>query len=316
MGESLFYNRDINVSGVTVPSELADLSLSPVYGSQVSFTADNHSYVTDDFYYNLIPMSLNSLTAEFNVRYDVNETNAQKLVAFFENQSGDNQFEFIPDTRVYHTVSGVCNNYAVNFINNQHFEVAASVSINRAPTLLNWSGGSFSNLPFQDWGQGVNYLKYDVVYTGINGNKLDNFYYCSGDHTSTETNSPTGSDSIWSQKFFFEPDIGTQNDVTIKADIINFNNSFKERLKTNNNIATFNMSYTYKNITDDQLKCMLHFLERKGGYRRFEHQIPSLYDRPKVYYCPEWSHTWVYYNSNDLTVELIEDPLGVIPTGT
>tara|TARA_R100000152_G_C6781587_1_gene216417 strand:+ start:2735 stop:3685 length:951 start_codon:yes stop_codon:yes gene_type:complete len=316
MGESLFYNRDINVSGVTVPSELADLSLSPVYGSQVSFAADNHSYVTDDFYYNLIPMSLNSLTAEFNVRYDVNETNAQKLVAFFENQSGDNQFEFIPDTRVYHTVSGVCNNYAVNFINNQHFEVAASVSINRAPTLLNWSGGSFSNLPFQDWGQGVNYLKYDVVYTGINGNKLDNFYYCSGDHTSTETNSPTGSDSIWSQKFFFEPDIGTQNDVTIKADIINFNNSFKERLKTNNNIATFNMSYTYKNITDDQLKCMLHFLERKGGYRRFEHQIPSLYDRPKVYYCPQWSHTWVSYNSNDLTVELIEDPLGVIPTGT
>jgi phage-related protein len=316
MGESLFYNRDINVSGVTVPSELADLSLSPVYGSQVSFTADNHSYVTDDFYYNLIPMSLNSLTAEFNVRYDVNETNAQKLVAFFENQSGDNQFEFIPDTRVYHTVSGVCNNYAVNFINNQHFEVAATVSINRAPTLLNWSGGSFSNLPFQDWGQGVNYLKYDVVYTGINGNKLDNFYYCSGDHTSTETNSPTGSDSIWSQKFFFEPDIGTQNDVTIKADIINFNNSFKERLKTNDNIATFNMSYTYKNITDDQLKCMLHFLERKGGYRRFEHQIPSLYDRPKVYYCPQWSHTWISYNSNDLTVELIEDPLGVIPTGT
>ena len=61
---------------------------------------------------------------------------------------------------------------------------------------------------------------------------------------------------------------------------------------------------------------MLHFLERKGGYRRFEHQIPSLYDRPKVYYCPEWSHTWVSYNSNDLTVELIEDPLGVIPTGT
>jgi phage-related protein len=182
--------------------------------------------------------------------------------------------------------------------------------------LLNWSGGSFSNLPFQDWGQGVNYLKYDVVYTGINGNKLDNFYYCSGDHTSTETNSPTGSDSIWSQKFFFEPDIGTQNDVTIKADIINFNNSFKERLKTNDNIATFNMSYTYKNITDDQLKCMLHFLEIKGGYRRFEHQIPSLYDRPKVYYCPQWSHTWISYNSNDLTVELIEDPLGVIPTGT
>ena len=119
-----------------------------------------------------------------------------------------------------------------------------------------------------------------------------------------------------SQKFFFEPDIGTSNNVDIKADIQNYNNSFRQRLKTNDNISTFDMSYTFSNISDHQLKSMIHFLERKGGYRRFEHQIPSVYNRPKVYYAPTWTHTWVAFNSNNLTVDLVEDPLGVIPTGT
>jgi len=61
---------------------------------------------------------------------------------------------------------------------------------------------------------------------------------------------------------------------------------------------------------------MLHFLENKGGYRRFRHQIPSLYNRPKVFYCQEWKHNWVYQDSHNLDVSLIEDPMGVIPTGT
>ena len=64
MSESLFYNRDTNISGVTVPAELSDLSLTPVYGSKVEFKGKNHSYTTDDFYYNLIPLSVNSLSAQ------------------------------------------------------------------------------------------------------------------------------------------------------------------------------------------------------------------------------------------------------------
>jgi hypothetical protein len=58
---------------------------------------------------------------------------------------------------------------------------------------------------------------------------------------------------------------------------------------------------------------MLHFLENKGGYRRFKHKISSVYNRPKVFICPEWTHTWVYNNSHNLSVSFKEDPLGVIP---
>ena len=323
MSESLFYNRDTNISGITVPSELSDLSLTPVYGSRVEFQGTNHSYVTDDFYYNLIPLSVNSLGAKFSLRYDVNETNAKNLISFFESQSGHLPIKFTPDNNgIYKTVSGVCDNYAVNFINNQHFEVATNLNVDHAPTLLNWKNGNFANVPFQNWTRSVSYKKYDISYFGlnsddtINDNKLENFYYCSGDHTSSDANSPTGATSLWSQKFFFEPDVGVQNDVKIKADVLRYKNSFTQRLKTNDNIATFNMSYTYSDISDRQLRCMLQFLETKGGYRRFEHQIPSVYNRPKVFYCPSWTHTWTYFNSNNLTVELVADPLGVIPTGT
>ena len=56
MSESLFYNRDTNISGVTVPSKLSGLSLTPSYNSKVEFKGVNHSYVTDNFYYNLIPL--------------------------------------------------------------------------------------------------------------------------------------------------------------------------------------------------------------------------------------------------------------------
>jgi len=318
MSESLFYNRDNNISGISVPSTIAALGLTPVYGSKVDFEATNHSYATDDFYYNLIPYSVNSLTAKFNVRYDVNETNAQRLAVFFENQSGVEDIPFTPDSsNIYKTVTGFCNNYAINFVNNQHYEVASTISVDHAPTLLKWSGmGCFANLDFNGWTPSSSYEEYNVIYSGINQNKLDNFYYCTGGHTSAEVNSPTGTGSMWSQKFFFEPDIGTQNNVVIKADVIEYKNSFRQRIKTNDNISTFNINYTFSNISDSQTKSMIHFLENKGGYRRFEHQIPSVYNRPKVYYCPKWTHTWNYVNSNTLTVEFVEDPLGVIPTGT
>ena len=157
-----------------------------------------------------------------------------------------------------------------------------------------------------------------MVFSGINTNNLDNFYYATEDHTSSAANCPTGASSSWSRDFFFAPDVQQSFQVGIKSDILNFKNSFVQRLYGNaqtRNIAKFDISYTFKDISDNQAKCMLHFLENKAGYRRFRHDIPSIYDRPKVYYCPTWTHTWKYANANDIQVQFVEDPLGVIPSG-
>jgi len=313
MSEDLYYNRDVNLSGIT------DINISdyaPSYGSSVSFSANNYSYKTNDNYYNLIPLSINSLTAKFNSRYEVNEEDAQKIVNFFESKSGVNDFSYQPDASIYRALSGYCEGYNVDHINNQHYEVTVDIDISEAPNLLNWSGGTYVSGAWSTFALSQNYEKYDVVYTGISSNKLNNFYYCTGDHTSSADNSPTGDNSMWTQEFFFEPDIGINNSVKFDIDSANFSNSFKDRMKNRKNIATMPISYSYKNISTKQLKSMLHFLENKGGYRRFRHQIPSLYNRPKVFYCQEWKHNWVYQDSHNLDVSLIEDPMGVIPTGT
>ncbi len=317
MASDLFYNRDSNISGVTVETDYSGLSLTPVYGSKVSFRSKSFTYEVDDFQTNIIPSSLNNLEAEYQVRYDVNETNARKIAAFIESKNGDTLFEFnIDNSGIYKSLSGISDNYGINHINNQHYEVAVKYTVDQSPNLFNWSGMNFTNLSFESFAYSNAYEKYDVVYTGVNTNKLNNFYYCTGDHTSSVANSPTGASSAWSQDFFFKPDIGLQNEVQLKNEKIEFKNSFTKRIKTKDNNASFPVSYEFNSISDKQLKCMLHFLENKAGYRRFRHQIPSVYNRPKVMYCPEWDHTWKYKNSNDLSLTLVEDVLGVIPTGT
>jgi|TARA_R100001460_G_scaffold78262_1_gene119267 phage-related protein len=325
MSESLFYNRNRNFSGadgtaLEASGHLEDYGLTPNYGSSVSFKSSSNSYTTDDFYYELVPLSANSLTAEFNVQYSVHEHNASGLANFFESKSGFTAFEFNADNSgIYKNLSGFCEQYSIQVNNNQNFTFNAKVAVDTAPNLFNWSGNNFTNLEFQGWVPSNAYKKYDVVHSGINNNNLNNFYYCTGDHTSSAANSPAGASTMWTQKFFFEPDQTQQFNVGIKSDKTSFKNSFVQRLggkKNTQNIAKFDTSYSYTNITDLQLKSMLHFLENKGGYRRFEHDIPSVYNRPKVYYSPSWNHTWVYANSNNLTVTLVEDPLGIIPTGS
>jgi hypothetical protein len=318
MSEDLFYNRDRNISGITAPVVFSDLSLTPVYGSRVDFTSKILAYETNDSYMNIIPDSLNNLSVSYKLRYDVNESGCTQLANFFESKEGYQSFDFNPDNSgIYKSKSGsFCENYAINYINNNHYEFAVDISVDQAPSFFNWKDSYFLNFDLLIWSTGYSYKKYDIVYTGVNTNELNNFFYCSGDNLSSASNSPTGVNTAWSQDFFFSPDIGFQNDVKIQVTKLEFKNSFPLRIKTKNNTAKFDVNYKFTNISNKQLLSMLHFLENKAGYRKFRHQIPAVYNRPKVYYCPQWTHTWKYNDHNDLDVTFIEDALGIIPTDT
>jgi hypothetical protein len=39
--------------------------------------------------------------------------------------------------------------------------------------------------------------------------------------------------------------------------------------------------------------------------------FPKIYNQNKYFYAPQWEHTFVYKNVNDISVTMIEDPLGV-----
>jgi len=313
----LFYNRDENISGAIVHAEYGGLALTPSYGSSVTFKSKVIQYNTDDYYINMLPDSMNNLSAQFDVTYEVDESKAQELAAFIESKNGDSLFEFTPDnSNIYQSMTGVCDSYSIEHMNNQHYSVNAKVVIDQSPNLFNWSGMNFLNYEFEDWAIATEFEKYDVVYYPENSNKLNNFHYCTESHLSSALNEPTSEGSLWDQGFFFEADIGLSNSVELKNELLQFQNSFPLRMKTKDNNASFPISLSYTSISDKQLRSILHFLENKGGYRRFKYQIPSVYDRPKVFYATEWQHTWKYHNSHDLTIQLTEDVLGVIPTET
>ena len=86
-------------------------------------------------------------------------------------QSGYLPIKFTPDNSViYKTVSGFCDNYAVNFINNQHFEVATNLNVDHAPTLLKLEKrvATLLTFPFRIGLRSESYKKYDVTYFGFN----------------------------------------------------------------------------------------------------------------------------------------------------
>lgn len=315
MASDLFYNRDENISGVAVVTGLSNLG-TPSYGSSVSFKSRMFEFTTQDNFSRKLPESLNSLEANFSLKYETNEVNTQKAAVFLEEKNGVDMFQLNINDTIYKPVSGICDSYSINHINNNHYELTMETVVDQAPNLLNWSGMTFSNYTLQYWQNSTSYSKYDIVYREKNSNKLNNFFYCTEDHTSTALNDPTGTGENWTQDFFFEPDIGMSNTVNFKNKKNEFKNSFNQRIKSDVNNASFPVSYKYSNISDKQIKAMNHFLENKGGYRKFRHQIPSVYNRPKVFYCPSWTHTWKYFNSHDIQVDLIEDVLGIIPTDT
>jgi phage-related protein len=449
---AVFYNRDRNISGFIAPDNLTDLGIDISYETSVDFSSKTFSYETSDSYFNTIPASLNNLQASYQLKYQVSEYDAQRLVNFFESKQSNIAFGFTPDANIYRTLSGYCDEYSVSH-NGSYYEVSANIMVDQVPSMSNWSGMSFLNHTLTTYSKNTQYNKYDVVYipnSGSNNSKLNNFWYCKKNNYNTLNSNASafqlisgsfswksarddaqrrngrlavlntleksnavpyhsgamwigGTDEIlegswkwsdgssindyinwsngqpnggaeenylqrlgyensyqwadaqlrttpqnegpllatyiafrpysaaevvngyileyvegaeWTQDFFFNPDIGVQNNISFQVPKVDYKSAFPLRIKTKNNIAPITISYKFTSISDKQLKSMLHFLENKAGYRKFYHSIDSVYNRPKVFYCPSWKHIFKQYNCHDLELTLIEDPLGIITNNT
>jgi len=307
----LFYNRNQNISGIT---PITSLTFIPEYGSSVSFSHRSNSYETNNGYMNSIPLSPNSLIASFDLRFKLSESETQQLVNYVESGRGVDMIEFSDPSNFYKTISGTCDNYSISHLNRNNYEVSLSLQVNELPNLFNWSGMSFVNNELDPWLDAQSYPKYKTIYQAANTSKLDNFFYCSGDHSSNATNQPTGTASIWTQEFFFEPSFAFQNSVDMAVAKNELKNSFIQNVATRKHLSTLQWEYDFQNISTEKAKAIMHFLENKGGYRRFIVRPNSVYNQPKVCIAPSWQHTWNFDNSHSIRVTLQEDPLGVVPS--
>ena len=50
----------------------------------------------------------------------------------------------------------------------------------------------------------------------------------------------------------------------------------------------------------------LKFLDDKAGFKIFYYTLPQPYNKLISVYCPEWDHTYNFYDNNDISVKFIE----------
>jgi phage-related protein len=307
---SLFYNRDRNITGA-VP--LASFDFKPNYGSSIEFSCKNNKIAYNNNTYSLVPSTLNNIVGNCNFNFTVGTGDAQKIINFFESQSGTGYFAINDNSQIYRTLNGFANNFSISMNGNNLYNIDLAFSVERNSSFLDWSGMSFVNYDFKNWRIGAVYEKYQPVYFETQKDSLiKNFFYAKQTHTSSYSNLPTN-EEFWTQDFFYENDFGLSVNTEPAIDYLNFKNSFTQRIKSQDNINSFKkIGLSYKNISDFKLKSMLHFLESHLGYMKFRFDSPQIYNRPKIFYAETWSHSWNYKDSNNLTVNLVEDPLGIL----
>lgn len=307
---SLFYNRDRNISGLT---SLTSFDFNPNYGSSIQFNCKNNRVNYTSNTYTLMPSTLNNIQATCSFGFTTNESDAQKAMDFFESLSGTGAFTINDNSSIYQPLVGFADSFSVQMTHNNLYNIALDFNVERNSTMLNWSDMSFVNYSRDNWSSGQEYNKYQVIYYAKYEDRLKNYFYCTGDHTSSSTNSPVGENSMWTQDLFYDTDIGLEVSITPSITKTQFRNSFTQRIKEQENIHAFeSLRLSYKNINDIQLKSMLHFLEANLGYRKFRFDCPKIYNRPKIYYCESWTHSWNYKGFHNLEIILIEDPQGIL----
>lgn len=307
---SLFYNRDRNI---TEANPLTSFSFDPNYGSSISFSCKNNKVAYNNNTYSLTASTLNNIVGNCNFTFTVGSGDAQKMINFFESQSGTGYFSISDNSEIYRPLNGFANNFSVSMQGNNLYNIDLAFSVERNSSFLDWKGMSFVNYDFKTWEVGETYEKYQPVYFETQkDNLLKNFFYSKETHTGSYDKAPTN-ESYWTQDFFYENDFGMNVGTEPTIEFLNFKNSFTQRIKSQDNIHSFKkLDLSYKNISDFKLKSMLHFLESHLGYMKFRFDSPQIYNKPKIFYAETWSHSWNYQDSNNLTVTLVEDPLGIL----
>ncbi len=319
--EELIYDRTRNFSGIIDFEGIEEISC-PTKGSSVEFKAKDKAITTNHNYLNIMPVGINNLYADFKMVYEVDEQEARELANFLEEKRGITPVFFDSDPTIYKKINGYCNQYNINQIDASTFSISAQFEITESPGSFNWTGLNFLDPDYESLyyeQENKRYLKNDVSYDQRlefkYQDKINNFYYCTQDHDSSlDTSLSLEESPYWTRDFFWEPDVGQSNTVQFDVQRFGDKDGFPLRRKIKYNTASFPITYNFSKITTKQLKSMLHFLEVQGGYRRFKHRIPSVYNRPKVFVCRRWIHTWNSFDSHNLEVFFDEDPLGIIPS--
>jgi phage-related protein len=172
--------------------------------------------------------------------------------------------------------------------------------------------GNSSNLPvFSNF----KYKKY-------NNNSFDDYFYLTDDRSSAVTASNisglatyTGIADDATRTFFWEPDQQVSLPVDHSARINDFKRSFTQQLNISRNQNRIDaLDLTFTNRSEKETYSILHFLETHLGYKQFVYYYDDdIIQQNRVFFCPQWKHTFNYKDSNTIEARFIEIVAPVTP---
>jgi phage-related protein len=307
------YSRSLSIDSSY--SNQSDLSIyKPIYGSNVSFSSKVNFLQSVDNSLKIQPNSENNLIAKFNLRFLLNDLMTGNLLKTIEISGGTRYLKFIDPSSFYDDFNGLILDYKVSKQSKNLNVVEIYLINNYSSPIFNWTKSCFLkniNIANNSHTPSRSYSKYDIVYNDNSAYKLqnntDNFWFANKDIPSNMAFSLDNftKNFIHETKYPFE----LSNSLDIKA--VEYKNSFTQYVRDKTNINTLkNFPMRFESISDLQCKSILFFLEKKLGYKKFIYEFPLFFNKNKIFVCLNWKHTFNYFNSHEITLELNEDPTG------
>ena len=307
----------INLTGSQYLTKNIDNLFNKTYGCSSTFnTKAIKSNFGDGYFSNVIP-NANNLVSNFSLKYDgLTDKQAFSLIGFFQNSF---EYEPLNKTDSYENVSmdlfyPYKDNAKIYFQNLDYNSVDTDIN----NVVIDCTTAYDSNLDYKGYlitdesairpfMLNKTYSKHDIVYynnTSISGG----YYWYTGDASTflNSTQSPTGNNSLFTDKFYFKPDL----DFKIPLNPRFLKNEYEmtsvayEQDGINKNILDLSLSFT--NRSDKEVFAILKFLDDRCGFKLFEFTLPEPYNKQLTFYCPEWNHTYKFKDNHDVNVKFLE----------
>lgn len=308
------------------------------YGSSVNFSAKLSALQFGDGYRSNTVNNINPLNISLSLNYDgLTDSQAKCLIAYFENTpetSNKSNYEsfkgvtmdlFTPykkDAEVYFKTIQHSTPYKnINNIKIQAESLRDSI-LDYKGVLVQLDENYIKTYPKSSYFKSITYN--DVFYYENNNFSLRGYYFYTGSNYNsigssgpsgpsgpqeifiTPDNSPTGANSYFTKDFYFKGDIDYGFDSSLRLVKNDLKNSTIEYEKDGINYNTLEFSVNFKKRSTREARAILKFLDDKAGYKIFKYTLPQPYNKQINVYCPEWNHTYNFYDNHDISVKFIE----------
>jgi phage-related protein len=290
------------------------------YGSSASFSSKLNTIDFGDGYKSALSRNVNSLNVSFDLKYEgLSDKEAKALITFFENSPE------APNKSVYESYEGVDINLfqpykqdaEVYFLDISHetpYNDINNISI-KAESLYDSSldyKGMLIKLDEQNirtYTDDLSTFEYnDVVYVDNISYSKRGYYFYTGERTSSslpEVNAPLGNNSSFTKEFYFKVDVDYSISSNLRVSSSDIENSTNQYKKDGINYNKLELDLAFSNRSNKEALAMLKFFDDRAGFKFFRYTLPQPYNKEMLFYCPEWQHTYNFFNNNDISAKFV-----------